>query len=158
MGIRYYAYPIAAADYPRAVADPCPFHGSDPLADAWELERAKPEMLYLDKCWHELQALLGPAPGEPAREAFQLVEGQVTYVDQGWIAFERALSPAQVQAIAADMATVGETDVRNLLADYRGSGDSWESERRYIEQYLADAQEFTSRLASDGRGLVYLIG
>ncbi|TFD74493.1 DUF1877 family protein [Cryobacterium fucosi] len=158
MGIRYYAYPIAATDYLRALADPCQFLGTDPLMDAWGPTTIRPEMLYLDKCWREFQGMLGPAPGVPARAAFQLVEGQVTQVEMGWIAFERALSPAQVKAIAADLATVDDTDIRSLLASYPDRADSSEMEHRYIGHYLAAAQEFSSRLASDGRGLVYLIG
>jgi hypothetical protein len=31
MGIRYYAYPIAADQYEDALKDPCLFHGADPL-------------------------------------------------------------------------------------------------------------------------------
>ena len=157
MGIRYYAYPIAAEDYLRAQADPCPFHGSDPLMDAWGPASSRPEMLYLDKCWQELQALLGPCSGQPARPAHQLVEGKVTHVETGWIPYERALSPDQVKGVAADLATVTDADVVRLLAGYPFRHDP-DTEHRYVAQYLASAQKFTARLASEGRGLVYLIG
>lgn len=157
MGIRYYAYPIPAEDYLRAVADPCLFHGIDPLMDAWGPDSSRPEMLYLDKCWQELQALLGPWSVQPARAAYQLVEGQVTHVETGWIPYERALSPDQVKDVASDLATVNDADVVRLLAGYpvRNQPDT---EHRYVAQYLAAAQNFTARLAGDGRGLVYLIG
>ncbi|HEU4807139.1 MAG TPA: hypothetical protein VFT01_02670, partial [Homoserinimonas sp.] len=75
MGIRYYAYPITEDQYPLAVENPCRFHGSDPLMDAWGPADKKPDMLYLDKCWQQLQTLLGPGSGISDRPAFQPVEG-----------------------------------------------------------------------------------
>jgi hypothetical protein len=126
--------------------------------DAWGPADARPEMLYLDKCWREFQALLRPSAGTPPRPAFLLVEGEVTMTDTGWIPFERALSPAQVKAIAADLATVSERHVRDLLSDSDYAPWSRPEEYEYIAHYLADAQEFTTRLAGDNRGLVYLIG
>jgi hypothetical protein len=158
MGIRYYAYPITADEYPRALENPCPFHSSDPLMDAWGSVDAMPEMLYLDKCWREFQALLGPLPGTPPRPALLLVEGQVTNTNTGWIPFERALSPDQVKAIAVDLATVGEQHIRDLLFDTDDTLLSRPEEYEYIAHYLADAKEFTARLAEQDRGLVYLIG
>ena len=158
MGIRYYAYPITAEQYPSAVENPCLFHGSDPLMDAWGPVEEQPEMLYLDKCWHELQVLLGPQSGVADRPALQLVEGRVTDVGMGWIAYECALSPAQVQAVAADLATVGESDIRRLLPALNRWNDSVDKQFEYIAHYLGAAQEFTAVLAKDGRGLVYLIG
>jgi len=157
MGIRYYAYPIAADDYLRALEDPWPFHGSDPLMDAWGTDATRPEMLYLDKCWRELQGLLGASRGEPFRAAFQLVKGQVTHVEDGWIPFEHALSPAQVQSVAEDLATVTDEDITRLVGSCSACEDP-DSEHQYVAQFLAAAQEFTARLAADGRSLVYLIG
>lgn len=158
MGIRYYAYPITAAEYPHAVENPCRFHGRDPLADAWGLKDEQPEMLYLDKCWQQLQTLLGPNSGAPARPAFQLVEGQVTHVDMGWIPHERALSPEDVQLVAADLATVDESDIRRMLPSMNWWNDSEEQIYEYVAHHLAAAQEFTAKLANGGHGLVYLIG
>ena len=158
MGIRYYAYPITAEQYPLAVQNPCRFHGSDPLMDAWGPADEQPEMLYLDKCWRELQALLGPQSGVADRPALRLVEGHVTDVGMGWIPYERALSPAQVQAVAADLATIGESDIRRLLSAPSRREDSPDQEFEYVAQYLAAAQEFTAGLARNGRGLVYMIG
>jgi hypothetical protein len=158
MGIRYYAYPITAEQYPLAVENPCRFHGADPLMDAWGPVDEQPEMLYLDKCWYELQMLLGPQSGIADRPALQLVEGRVTEVGMGWIPYERALSPAQVHAVAADLATVGEPDIRRLLPTLNRWKDSANREFSYVAEYLAAAQEFTAALAKDGRGLVYRIG
>jgi hypothetical protein len=158
MGIRYYAYPITAEQYALAVENPCLFHGSDPLMDAWGPVDEQPEMLYLDKCWRELQVLLGPESGVAHRPALQLVDGQVTDVEMGWIPYERALSPAQVQAVAADLATVGEPDIRRLLPALNRWNDAADQEFSYVAEYLAAAQEFTAALTKDGRGLVYMIG
>jgi hypothetical protein len=158
MGIRYYAYPITAEQYPLAVENPCRFHGADPLMDAWAPVDERPEMLYLDKCWHELQVLLGPESGVTDRPSLQLVEGRITDVGMGWIPYERALSPVQVQAVAADLATIGDSDIRRLLPALNRWNDSPEQEYRYVAEYLAAAQEFTTALARNRRGLVYMIG
>lgn len=158
MGIRYYAYPIAAEDYLAARENPCRFHGADPLADAWGLHDQQPEMLYLDKCWRELQILLGSPVGDSPRPAAQLVQGQVTDTDMGWIPHEQALSPEEVGAIAADLATVGESDIRKALPRFNRPDDSEDQEFEYVAQYLAEAKKFTAHLASQGYGLVYLIG
>lgn len=158
MGIRYYAYPITADEYPRALENPCPFHGRDPLMDAWGPSDARPEMLYLDKCWWELQELLGTVSEAPKRPAFQLVEGRVTDTPTGWIPFERALSPDQVKAVAADLSTVSEQDVRRMLSESQDPRASRPEEYDYIVHHLAAAQAFTESLAANGLGLVYLIG
>jgi hypothetical protein len=76
----------------------------------------------------------------------------------GWIPYERALSPAQVHAVAADLAIVGEPDIRRLLPALNRWNDSANQEFSYVAEYLAAAQEFTAALAKDGRGLVYMIG
>lgn len=158
MGIRYYAYPINAEDYPSAREDPGPFHGFDPLADAWGSRQNQPEMLYLDKCWSELQLLLGSPEGHATRPAARLVEGQVTHTAMGWIPYKQALSPAEVKSIADDLATIGEFDIRRKLPTNNRPHGSEDDEYRYVAQYLDEATKFTARLASEGRGLVYLIG
>jgi hypothetical protein len=158
MGIRYYAYPIDADQYEEAVKDPCRFHGSDPLMDAWGPTDEQPEMLYLDKCWHELQVLFSTGSGVADRPALSLVEGQVTHVEMGWIPFERALSPAEVAEIASDLETIGEADIRRLLPQLNRWNETPEQVYSYVANFLANAQEFTTRLAADGRGLVYMIG
>ena len=127
--------------------------------DAWGGPDDTPEMLYLDKCWRELQVLLGPRSGIENRPALQLVNGSVTDTPTGWIPHERALSPEEVRAIADDLATVGESDIRRLmpLITGRDAGED-DGEYRYVAQYLAVAKGFTQKLAREGRGLVYLIG
>ncbi|MBC7441029.1 MAG: DUF1877 family protein [Ramlibacter sp.] len=158
MGIRYYAYPITADEYPLALKNPCLFHRSDPLTDAWGALETRPEMLYLDKCWSDLQHLLGSAPDQPDRPALQLVGGRVTFTSTGWIPYERALGPAQVKAIAADLGTVVEADIRRMVSEFPPLYGSAEQTYEYVAQYLADAKHFTARLATGGWGLVYLIG
>jgi hypothetical protein len=157
MGIRYYAYPVRERDITAARADPCAFHGDDPLVDAWGPEEERPEMLYLDKCWRELQTLFG----EPPRPALRLVEGAVTFMNGGaeWRAFEQVLDPEQVQAIADDIALVTDADVSRMIAEnecyaYHGQ----EEEFRYVSEYLHRAQQFVAALAERKLGLVYLIG
>src|SRR5690606_14201418 len=79
MGVRYYAYPLAPELVGRAMDDPRPFLSDDPLADAWGLGRPRhPQMLYLDKCWRQLQSLTNPPGGKP-RPSHALVAGDVTY-------------------------------------------------------------------------------
>lgn len=158
MGIRYYAYPITAEQYPLALTKPCAFHGSDPLTDAWGPQEMKPEMLYLDKCWNELQHLLASPSGQPDRPALQLVDGRVTFTPRGWIPYERALSPSQVEAVAADLKTVNEADIRRMVSEFPSWYVSSEQTYQYVAQYLAEAKQFTTRLARGGWGLVYLIG
>lgn len=158
MGIRYYAYPITADEYSMARENPHPYLGDDPLMDAWGPIEDKPEMLYLDKCWNELQALLGSGSSVVDRPALQLVTGHVTDTPMGWIPFERALSPGEVLAIAVDLATVGEANIRDMMTLSAHSTPAFDGEHEYIAQYLSDAQKFTARLAADGRGLVYRIG
>jgi hypothetical protein len=158
MGIRYYAYPITADEYAVAVEDPCAFHGSDPLMDAWGPAELKPEMLYLDKCWSYLQVLLGSGSGESDRPALQLVDGKVTDTGTGWIPYEHALSPEQVKAVMSDLETVGESDIRRMLADNPRSDGRAESDFEYVAQYLEAAKRFTAQLARSNRGLVYMIG
>ena len=160
MGIRYYAYPVAQDLVGLALQSPEKFLAEDPLADAWQLGRDRPPMLYLDKCWSELQALLGASEDRPARRSFALVEGAVTHTDEGWLPFYRALSPYDVRQVADDLAKVDANDVNRLLAEHPRWGEHHgeEMEREYINQYLTDAQSFTAELSRDGLGLVYMIG
>lgn len=158
MGIPYYAYPIAAHHYEEAVKDPCRFHGSDPLMDAWGPKKDQPEMLHLDKSWNELQVLFGTGSGVTDRPALKLVGGRVTEVEMGWIPYERAVSPSEVKQIAADLALIRESDIRRLLPKLNRWNDEPEQKFEYVAQFLAQAKAFTTKLASEGRGLVYMIG
>lgn len=158
MGIRYYACPITAEAYVRAREKPCCPHGCDPLADAVGMSGDQSDILDLDKCWRDLRFILKPAAGQAARPASKLVEGRVTDTDTGWVPFKQALGPDQVSAIAVDLATVGEADIRRAVSARTHPDVSDDDEYHYIAQYLADATRFTARLASEGHGLVYVIG
>jgi hypothetical protein len=160
MGIRYYAYPIRADLALVAREMPRAFLGEDPLMDAWGPEDERPQMLYLDKCWRELQLLFATPAGAEQRAALSLVSGSVTHTNEGWIPHIRVLDRDEVAGIAEDIVTVGESEVRTMLTPNGGAypPDGFEGEFRYVMHYLNDAKEFSSRLAKEGRGLVYMIG
>jgi len=157
MGIRYYAYPVAADSIEDAKRTPYAHLGGDPLMDAWGPLEDKPRMLYLDKCWRELQVLLGET--RPARS---LVEGQVVMHAEGWDGHTSVLDPAEVSIIADDLAQVTDDQVSAMIVQnrdaYRHRDVDIDAEVKYVLSYLHDAQHFTRALAEDGFGLVYLIG
>jgi len=157
MGIRYYAYPVAPQSIEDAKRTPYEHLGGDPLMDAWGPIEDKPRMLYLDKCWRELQVLLGET--RPARS---LVEGQVVMNAEGWDGHTSVLDPAEVATIADDLARVKDDEVSAMIARdrvaYFGREIDTDAELQYVLKYLHDAQEFTRELADDELGLVYLIG
>lgn len=156
MGIRYYAYPLAPEHVDLARADPYPFLPADPLADAWELDgRPRTDMLYLDKCWKELQWLTCPTAGAP-RTAYALVRGQATHTGGGWVPWVDVLSPADVDDVARDLVLIGEDEVA-ACRDPHGDPLS-ASGREYVTHYLREAQEFTARLQRRRWGLVHVIG
>jgi len=72
------------------------------------------------------------------------------------------LDPAEVSAIADDLAAVTDDDVSARVVRDRsrhfGRDTDADAELQYVLEYLHDAQEFTRELADDGLGLVYLIG
>lgn len=159
MGIRYYAYPVPARDVAAARLDPITHLSDDPLADAWELGRQRPEMLYLDKCWRMLQSLT--CRGGERRPAHALFEGQVRFLPEyNYLAHEpwiKVLDPEEVRAIDDDLQTMDESDVDLLLSD----GDyspRFDNEGRYILEYLRAAQHFTATMRQRGDGLIYTIG
>ena len=157
MGIRYYAYPVAAEDIERARLDPWLYLSDDPLSDAWGPAELRPRMLYLDKCWRALQHLLGPREDRPARPSFALVEGQVTFAGNGgWYSWLRVIDPEQLTEIARDIVLVDEDDVRELFPAQ--PGEMQRDTVDYVAPYLADAQRFVTELAREGKGLVYTIG
>ncbi|WP_147436257.1 DUF1877 family protein [Mycetocola manganoxydans] len=160
MGIRYYAYPVDPELIEHARHTPWDFLSDDPLMDAWGPEAGRPEMLYLDKSWWELQRLLGAVPGETGSPAAELVRGQVREHAMGWYSFVRVLAPDEVSRIAIDLQTVNEGDVRRSLQE---NGSQFgrrdiEGDVRHVLQYLQDATSFTGEMARTGRGLIYLIG
>jgi hypothetical protein len=159
MGIRYYAYPVAAVHAELARIAPHTLMSDDPLVDAWGPESERPAMLYLDKCWGYLQRLFDAKDDRPARPAFDLVKGKVVMTATGWESVIRALDPDQVVIVAKDLETVTADDVWEMLDD--GSlqfSDDRAEEFDYIMWNLDAAKAFTARLAREGLGLVYLIG
>lgn len=163
MGIRYYAYPVEAEFTDHARVSPRMFMSIDPLTDAWGPAEGRPTMLYLDKCWRELQALFGAKPQGPARPAYELVSGEVVMHHDGWEPFIRSLDPNQVASVAQDVGHVTKADVEAWLLDSRteplnAEDRDRDEELRYVMQYLGDAKTFTEQLALEERGLVYLIG
>ena len=83
--------------------------------DAWGPADEQPEMLYLDKCWDELQSLFHQEPGSPVRPAHRLVAGQVTMVGWEWEPHIAVLDASEVAAAAADLATVTDDHVATWL-------------------------------------------
>ncbi|GAA1642199.1 DUF1877 domain-containing protein [Georgenia ruanii] len=158
MGIRYYAYPLAPDVVADAVDEPRSFLSDDPLADAWGLGRPRrADMLYLDKCWRQLQRLTHPPDGAP-RPAHALFAGNVTHTSEGWMPWTAVLTPAAVDEVARDLALLDASDVDALLAPDGGGTAGADDERRYVNHFLHEAQTFTARLQPRGWGLVYLIG
>ncbi|WOF24407.1 hypothetical protein N8K70_07000 [Microbacterium betulae] len=157
MGIRYYAYPLAPEFVERAYEEPLAFLAADPLADAWFLsDDERPEMLYLDTCWHELQSLTWPDRTRRPRPAYRLFEGRVTHTPTGWIPWTRVLDPDEVDDIARDLVLIDEDDVDDawdVIAGQPFSGD-----KAYVMHHLAAARAFLIRQQRAGWGLVYLIG
>jgi len=159
MGIRYYAYPVAPELTSLAATSPRDFISSDPLADAWGPTNERPEMLYLDKCWRELQLVFEPDGDGDARPAYDLVDGEVTMTQSGWIPVVRYLTPDRVRQIADDLNVIDECEVMERLSGHR-SHLMWdfEAEVRYTLDYMDDAAVFTQQLAKRGFGLAYMIG
>ena len=164
MGIRYYGYAFDAGRTDEALADPRAFIASDPLADAWGFEphaqlavatfrQTTPDrdLLYLDKAWRELQALT-----EPVRPAYRMFEGHVTMSSDcySWTPWVRALTPAEIRPIDEDLSRIRSSAVRARLR--RDGGTDGDAD--YVVQYLDTARTFVRGLASDGRGMAYLIG
>lgn len=164
MGIRYYAYPVPPAMIAEALDDPCRFHGDDPLMDAWGPEDTRPVMLYLDKCWREMQAAFNVWADSP-RPAAELVRGAVTFVDEGaYHAFERTLTPEEVAAIADDLDDFvvdhdleGERD-EDEDEEVAADGSREVSQEAYFRHYVLAARDFCRDMATAGYGLAYLIG
>lgn len=173
MGIRYYAYAFDREQSRLAADDPRSILPSDPLADAWGMEphatvgvttfeqvSPRRDMLYLDKAWCALQALTYPEPGKPdTGTAYRMFEGAVTMHDLGWHPWVRTILPDEIPSIRDELCAIDETAVRAWARAWRGAhGRDSEAEVRYVLQFLKSAQEYIGALASDDRGMVYLIG
>lgn len=150
MGIRYFAHPVS----PRQIAQSrqCP-RGCFDGADAWEhWEPGEEPRLNLDKCYPELQWILGEAETNPARPSYALVEGEVTHTPWGWVAHRRVLDNAEAQLIAADLNDIlGNAELTDVGCRF---GDR---EPHAIEN-LIKARDFTHRVADAGFGIAYAIG
>lgn len=147
MGIRYFAYPVS----PRQIeqAKRCP-RGCFDGADAWEHWQPGDEpTLDLDKCYPELQWLLG---GSPPRASYALVEGAAGYTWHGWDSFRRTLEPDQVKAIADDL-----DQLLSSPAELESIGCRFDGEDCATGN-LALAHDFVSRVADAGYGVHYRIG
>jgi len=168
VGIRYYAYAFENRQTEGALQHPEAFISSDPLADAWGLTpharvsamsgvQTVPErdMLYLDKAWGGLQRLTEPSSTMAIRPAYRMFEGNVTFEGLGWVPWIRALPPAEIGAIAADLVLLSrEIGVPGVLDDRADGLD----EPAYLRSYLARARDFMGCLADEHRGMVYMIG
>ena len=173
MGIRYYAYAFDRDLAQQAVDDPHSILSSDPLADAWGMEphvsvsvatfeqvSPKRDMLYLDKAWSALQSLTRPMLDNPgAGAAYRMFEGNVTMHGMGWDPWVRTILPEEVPAIRDDLCSIDQSRVQAWARTWRSPhGADDESELRYVLDFLGRAQEFIQALATDRRGMVYLIG
>ncbi|WP_161897270.1 DUF1877 family protein [Gordonia spumicola] len=129
------------------------------MADSLAVRRSRyPATLDLDKAFRSLQNFTGPRPGMPARPAFAMFEGAVTNTGCGYLPFERALGAREVQAIAADLATIDDEDVAADVRAHPVYRDPDDREVEYVLTYLRQAREFMSSLAANGQGMVYTIG
>ncbi|MGO1971551.1 MAG: DUF1877 family protein [Propionibacteriaceae bacterium] len=161
MGIRCYAYPLAAEFVDHAQREPHLFVSADPLADAWGPEETRPTMLYLDKSWRWLQRLT--SGDATPRSSHRLVQGNVTYVEEGmaWHPWLRVIAPDEVAAIAADLALLGPQDVQAMLRQELrrfDSGAAFVQEEAYIVHFLHAAQRFVSDMSRTGMGVITMIG
>ena len=171
MGIRYYAYAFDSDRTEQVLADPHCILSSDPLADAWGMEphaelstatfkQVPPlrDMLYLDKAWPALQSLTRPSAESSATGAsYRMFEGTVTMHGMGWDPWVRSIVPEDVPAIRDDLLAIDEARVRAWARTWH-RGHEAAAELPYVLDYLRRAQRFVEGLASDDRGLVYLIG
>ncbi|MHA7306378.1 DUF1877 family protein [Arthrobacter sp. TMN-49] len=158
MGIRYFALPVPAQMVNIARINPRAFLSDRHFWASWSDPPDRPEGLYLDKAWRDLQWLLGES--EPPRASYELVSGDVEMTDCGWIPFDRVLSAGQVRRVAEDLALV-DLGVLYQLRLPRESPD-WaaimDGRREYVKSYLEAARKFTAQLAGLGLGLIYSIG
>jgi len=154
MGIRYFAVSIDTEDYEHIKAGPCPTCGTRPHPRDTDDCEQQTDTLDLDKSWRYLQHFL--AETRPAR---QLVSGQVTNTNYGWISYQGLVSPDEVPAVAADLKSITSLA---LEQHFKREGD-WINDRseedfRYVSAYLDYAIAFTEKVANDARGIVYYIG
>ncbi len=178
MGIRYYAYPVPGDLVDDARRDPGRFLGGDPLADAWQLvpsgvetaagglitegvfafdeNKPRPTMLYLDKAYSVFQALFASSDdGRGPRSSYALVQGELSvsygeeYLFTPWV---RVLDAATTAAIAADVKTFEPVAEGHPALTMRLP---WAA--KTINAYLADMRDFMADRTRAGDGVVYTI-
>lgn len=148
MGIRYFAHSVS----PRQIAQAseCPrgcYDGHDSW-DYWGYSDAP--TLDLDKCYPELQVLLG---GTTPRPSYALVEGAVVLGGYGgWESFQRIIPVDEVKLIADDLDDLLSSPAEVALVACR-YGD-----RDCVGENLPRAREFARRVADAGFGIHYSIG
>jgi hypothetical protein len=157
MRIRYFAYPVEPGDLDDARGNPFCHLGVDPYAgrDPTGLD---PEVLYLDRYWRYLQALLASPPAHPSRPAYTLVAGDVVRLGDRWVPHVEVLAPAQVGDAARDLDSVSPSEIDAFLESLPSENGLKAEGASCTPRCLRDARRFTARLAGDGRGLIYLIG
>ncbi|MBS1698813.1 MAG: hypothetical protein JST25_10485 [Actinobacteria bacterium] len=147
-GIRYFAFPVSERQI--AQSRECPrgcFDGSDSW-DRWGPGDAP--TLSLEKCYPELQQLLG---GSDPRPALALVEGSVTHTPYGWRPYSKILDVAEARAIADDLDA--------LLADPEhipAIGCRFGDEEDCAPGNLIRARDFARQVSDAGFGIHYRIG
>ena len=162
MGIRYYAWPLSAADVEAARREPRSFMADDPFGQAWFTENEG--NCYLDKAWRGLQMLIADSsPNETDRPAAALVAGDVTFVGYGWDPYIGVLDPEELRRAAEDLKRVAE-DIpfqwrpRRRNSKARSGPGSVLLERDYINDYLSRLREYVTSLVAQEKGMIYMIG
>ena len=156
MGIRYLAISIDQQDFEHLSVGPCATCGEQPqLRDLDDEEDARRETLDLDKSWGYFQRVLD---SDPIRPAASLVRGDVTHSGYGWRSYRGLIAPADVPAIAEDLATVTSELLRERVVLNPRFEDRAQEDFEYVSQFVPEAQKFTKQVADEGRAILYFIG
>lgn len=88
-----------------------------------------------------------------------MFEGDVSMTKDGdYAPFVRVLTPADVAAIAADIAKISDSEVAERLGPRPSFGPTASYDVDYALRYLGEARTFMADLAARGRGMTYTIG
>lgn len=122
-------------------------------------DRSDDDWLDLDKAWSDLQRITRPvSDDETPRAAYAMFEGDVTWTDRRSVSWIRAILPEDVPAVAADLTSISRFEVARGAMRSGLSDRDPEAHRHYVQMFLDDARRFVTRLADEGRGMVYRIG